>query len=68
MKHKVGNIEKLVLLIFDIFLKQSKRKENPWLLTTNGSTKHANLLMIVASHVSLAITSPWFKSVSKHDR
>ena len=42
-------------------------KENPWLLTTNGSTNHANVLVIVATHVSLAITSPWIKSVSKHD-
>ena len=41
-------------------------KENPWLLTTNGSTHYANLLVIVASHVSLAITSPWFKSFTKH--
>ena len=29
--------------------------------------QHANLLVIVVSHVSLAITSPWFKSISKHD-
>ena len=34
-------------------------KENSWLLTTNCSTNHANLLVIVASHGSLAITSPW---------
>jgi len=44
-----------------------KKKENSWLLTTNGSTNHADLLVIVVSHVSLDITSPWFKSVSKHD-
>jgi len=44
-----------------------KKKENTYLLTTNGYTNHANLLVIVASHVSLAITSPWFKSVSKHN-
>jgi len=25
------------------------------------------LLVIVALHVSLAITSPWFKSISKYD-
>ena len=29
--------------------------------------QHANLVVIVASHVSLVITSPWFKSFSKHD-
>jgi len=34
-------------------------KENSWLLTTNWSTNHANLLVIIASHGSLAITSPW---------
>ena len=70
MKHEEGrNIGKNVFVIFDTFLKQSKKeKENSWLLTTNGSTNYANLLVIVASYVSLAITSPWFKSVSKHDR
>ena len=36
-------------------------KENSWLLTTNCSTNHANLLVIVASHRSLAITSPWLQ-------
>ena len=36
-------------------------KENSWLLTTNFSTNHANLLVIVASHGSLAITSPWLQ-------
>ena len=51
----------------EIFLKQSKKEKNPWLLITNGSTNNATLLVIVASHVSLAITSPWFKSVSKHN-
>jgi len=34
-----------------------KTKENPWLLTTNGSTNHDNLLVMVTSHVSLNITS-----------
>jgi len=59
VKHEeVGNIEDKIFVVFDIFLKQSKRKENQWLLTTNDSTNHANLLVIVASHVSLAITSP----------
>ena len=57
------NIEDKIFVIFDIFLKQNKRKENPWLLTNNGSTNHANLLVIIASHVSLAITSSWFKRV-----
>ena len=64
---EVGNIEKNVFVIFGIFLKQSKKEKNSWLLTTNGSTNHANLLVMVASHVSLVITSSWFKSVSKHD-
>ena len=36
-------------------------KENSWLLTTNCSINHANLLVIVASHESLAITSPWLQ-------
>ena len=36
-------------------------KENSWLLTTNCSTNHANLLVIVASHGSLAITNPWLQ-------
>ena len=36
-----------------------KRKENSWLLTTKCSTNHANLLVIVASHGSLAITNSW---------
>jgi len=34
-------------------------KENSWLLTTNYSTNHANLLVIVASYGSFAITNPW---------
>ena len=36
-------------------------KENLWLLTTNCFTNHANLLLIVASHESLVITSPWLQ-------
>ena len=36
-------------------------KENSWLLTTNCSVNHANLLVIVASHGSLAITNPWLQ-------
>ena len=36
-------------------------KENSWLLTTNGSTNHANLLVIVVSHRSLAIINPWLQ-------
>ena len=54
----MGNIEKNVFVIFDIFLKQSEKERKPMATTTNGSTNHANLLVIVASHVSLAITSP----------
>ena len=56
---EVGNIKEKVFVIFVLFLKQSKKcKKTPWLLTTNGSTNHTNLLSIVASRVSLAITSP----------
>jgi len=64
---KVRNTEKIVFVIFVILLKQSKKERKPMAITTNGSTNHANLLVIVASHISLAITSPWFKGVSKHD-
>ena len=35
---EVGNIEKIVIVFFGIFLKQSEKKENTWLLTTNDST------------------------------
>ena len=38
-------------------------KENSWLLTTNCSTNHANLLVIVASHGSLAITNLWLQEM-----
>ena len=49
-----------------LFLKQSKRKEENderklMATTTNCFTNHANLLVIVASHGSLAITSPWLQ-------
>jgi len=34
-----GNIEDKIFVVFEIYLKQSKKeKENSWLLTTNGST------------------------------
>ena len=36
-------------------------KENSWLLTTNCFTNHANLLVIVISHESLAITNHWLQ-------
>ena len=36
-------------------------KENSWLLTTNCTTNHANILVIVASHGPLAITNPWLQ-------
>ena len=36
-------------------------KENSWLLTTNCSTNYANLLVIVASYGSLAITNHWLQ-------
>ena len=40
-------------------------KENSWFLTTNCSTNHVNLLVIVVSHGSLAITSPWLQEVTQ---
>ena len=40
-------------------------KENSWILTTNCSTNHANLLVIVASHGSLSITTPWLQETIK---
>ena len=36
-------------------------KENSWLLTINCFINYANLLVIVASHGSLVITSPWLQ-------
>ena len=54
-------------MVFDSIYKTKWKRKKTHLLTTNGSTKHDNLLVIVASHVSLDITGPWFKSVSKHD-
>ena len=38
-----------------------KRKEDSQKLTNKCSTNHANFLVIVASHESLAITSPWLQ-------
>ena len=36
---EVGNIEKNIFVVFNIFLKQSKKKkENSWLQTINDST------------------------------
>ena len=66
-ENKDRNIEKNIFVIFEIYLKQSEKERKLMATTTNSSTNHANLLVIVASYVSLAITSPWFKSVSKHD-
>ena len=36
-------------------------KENLWLLTTNCSINHANLLVLVDSHESFTITNPWLQ-------
>ena len=57
-------IEKMIKDFGNGFLNKVKRKkktlkENSWLLTTNCFTNHANLLVIVASHGSLAITNHW---------
>ena len=39
VKHEeVRNIEKKIFVIFDISKNKVKKKENPWLLTTNDST------------------------------
>jgi len=43
------------------FENKIKRKEYSWQLTTKCSTNHANLLVIVSSHESLAITTPWLQ-------
>ena len=51
-----------MFVIFEIFLNQSEKERKPMM-----THQHANLLVIVASHISLAITSPWFKSFSKYD-
>ena len=37
-RNKDRNIEKNVFVIFDIIFKKIKKKENPWLLTSNGFT------------------------------
>ena len=63
---EVGNIQKKIFVIFDI--SKTKWKKRKFMATNYYWVhQHANLLVIVASHVSLAITSPWFKSVSKYD-
>ena len=41
--------EKIKELLF-----KTRQNKNSWLLTTNCSTNHANLLMIVASHLILS--------------
>ena len=43
------------------FKNKIKREEDPWQLTTKCSANHANLLVIVASHRFMAITSPWLQ-------
>ena len=47
------------------FENKIKREEDSWQLTTKCSTNHANLLVIAASHGSLAITSPWLQEIIK---
>ena len=61
-----NNDRKMIKRFWKLLLKQSKRrrktmKENSWQLTTNCSTNHANLLVIVVSHRFLAITNPWIQ-------
>ena len=51
--------DKVVLKIG--FKNKVKREENSWPLTIRYSTNHANLFVIVASRVSLAITNPWLQ-------
>ena len=60
-KSKWNKVGKRVLKLVKVFW--NKIKENSWLLTTNCSTNHANLLVIVTSHRSLAITSPWLQEM-----
>jgi len=55
-----NNDRRVIKRFRKLFLKQSK-KENSWILTTNCSTNHVNLLVIVVLHGSLAITSPWLQ-------
>ena len=43
------------------FKNKIKREEDSWQLTAKCSTNHADLLVIVTSHGSLAITSPWLQ-------
>ena len=43
------------------FEKKIKREEDSWQLAIKYSTNYANLLVVVASHKSLAITSPWLQ-------
>jgi len=45
------------------FKNKVKREENSWLLTTNYSTNHVNLLVIVTSHGSLGFTNSWFQEI-----
>ena len=49
------------------FENKIKREEDSWQLISKCSTNHANILVIVALDVSLAITSSWFNSFSKYD-
>ena len=56
----------MIKRFWKLILRQSKKKEKNyekklWLLTTNCCTDHTNLLVIVASHGSLAITNPWLQ-------
>ena len=40
VKHEeVGNIEKNIFIVFDIFLKQSEKERKPMATNTNKSTK-----------------------------
>jgi len=41
------------------FENKIKREEDSWQLISKCSTNHANLLVIVASHGSLAINNLW---------
>ena len=45
------------------FENKIKKEEDLWQLTTKCSTKHTNLLLIVASYGSSTITNHWLQEI-----
>ena len=64
---EVGNMEKNGFFDFVCMSKTKWKRKKTHGINYYWLHQHANLLVIVASHVSLAIISPWFKSISKHN-